>query len=276
MSVSDDYIFGTHTHEIGRLGQQHRLWSAVCSAHWQRAGFCPGHTLLDMGCGPGFAAADLAEFAGPKGRVIAVEPAQDYATYFREALDRRGPYLGARVDLRVQSAEQMELGTESLDGAYARWVFTFIADPRPVLDKVYAALKPGACLALMDYAGWASVAWGPRTETLATIRKGVLATYTDFGSDSEVGLKLPSGLVKAGFEMVEMKPLLRIARPQDALWHWPQDWFESFLPTVVAHGHLSEADIVAWRQEWQANAADPAGFFMTPAQVLIIAAKPNL
>lgn len=275
MSGSGDYIFGTQSSEIRRLGQQHRLWSDVCSAHWQRAGFRPGQALLDMGSGPGFAAADLAEFTGPTGQVIAVEPSEDYAGYAREALSRRDPHIGAPVDLRIQSAEQMDLHDESLDGAYARWVFTFIAKPRPVLDKLYAALKPGACLALMDYAGWASVAWGPRTATLATIRGGVLATYADFGSDSEVGLKLPAALVEAGFEVAEMTPLLRIARPHDALWRWPQDWFESFLPTVVAHGHLTEADVANWQREWRANAADPAGFFMTPAQVLITAVKPT-
>ena len=68
MSTERDYVLGTHDEEIERLGLQHRVWLPRASDAWRRAGFSVGHTLLDVGCGPGWATLDLAGIAGPTGR----------------------------------------------------------------------------------------------------------------------------------------------------------------------------------------------------------------
>ena len=67
-----EYVLGTNDAEIARLGLQHRLWYAYAYALWERAGIGPGMTVLDAGCGPGFATQDLAALVGPKGKIIAV------------------------------------------------------------------------------------------------------------------------------------------------------------------------------------------------------------
>src|SRR2546428_12890176 len=68
-----DYVLGTHDDEVARLGLQHRVWRPRALDAWRRAGFTAGQTLLDLGCGPGHATIDLAEIAGPTGRVIAID-----------------------------------------------------------------------------------------------------------------------------------------------------------------------------------------------------------
>ena len=68
-----DYVLGTHDDEIVRLGLQHRVWRARTHDAWRRAGFTIGQTLLDVGCGPGYASLDLAELVGPTGRVVAID-----------------------------------------------------------------------------------------------------------------------------------------------------------------------------------------------------------
>jgi ubiquinone/menaquinone biosynthesis C-methylase UbiE len=60
-----DYLLGTHDEEVERLGLQHRVWRPRASDAWRRAGFTTGQTLLDVGCGPGWATLDLAEIVGP-------------------------------------------------------------------------------------------------------------------------------------------------------------------------------------------------------------------
>src|SRR5258708_21651917 len=59
-----DYVLGTHDDEVARLGLQHRVWRARALDAWRRPGFTVGQTLLDIGCGPGLASADLAEIVG--------------------------------------------------------------------------------------------------------------------------------------------------------------------------------------------------------------------
>ncbi|HXU78754.1 MAG TPA: class I SAM-dependent methyltransferase, partial [Methylomirabilota bacterium] len=67
-----EYVLGTDGAELERLGLQHQLWLAQAASIWERAGFRRGHRILDVGCGPGFAALDLAERVGPRGRIVAV------------------------------------------------------------------------------------------------------------------------------------------------------------------------------------------------------------
>lgn len=254
---------------------QHRLWSDHSIAHLKRAGFRPGQTLLDLGCGPGFVTYDLAEFIGPEGTVIAVEREPKYAAFLRRALEQPLQRPRAPIDLRERSAEDPGLAPGSLDGAYARWVFTFLTDLPKVLGHLHRALRPGGALAIMDYFDWSGLAWGPRRQTLQDIRAGVSATFDDFGADGCVGQKLPAALTASGFELVEVRPIVHIVRPHDALWTWPEVWMRGFLPTVVAQGHLRQEVLDAWRVEWASNAKDPAGLFMTPPQVEIVARKPR-
>ena len=83
-TLQQDYVLGTHDDEIMRLGLQHRVWRARVLASWQAAEIGPRQTVLDVGCGPGYAALDLAELVGPSGAVIAI----DKSERFLDALGR--------------------------------------------------------------------------------------------------------------------------------------------------------------------------------------------
>ncbi|HTE44960.1 MAG TPA: methyltransferase domain-containing protein, partial [Gemmatimonadaceae bacterium] len=80
-----DYVLGTHDEEIARLGLQHSVWRPRALAAWQRAGFNVGQTIVDVGCGPGYATLDLAELVGATGHVVAI----DRSRRFLDALDAR-------------------------------------------------------------------------------------------------------------------------------------------------------------------------------------------
>jgi SAM-dependent methyltransferase len=71
MTKEHEYILGTDRDELRRLELQHEVWLADARAICTRAGFAPGHTLLDLGCGPGYASFELAHIVGPTGKIIA-------------------------------------------------------------------------------------------------------------------------------------------------------------------------------------------------------------
>jgi ubiquinone/menaquinone biosynthesis C-methylase UbiE len=73
MADANEYVLGTHDAELARLGLQHRLWSELTFACWNRCGIRPGSVVLDVGSGPGYTAFDLVPLVGPSGRVIAVD-----------------------------------------------------------------------------------------------------------------------------------------------------------------------------------------------------------
>src|SRR5207253_3360574 len=85
-----DYIFGTHDEELERLGLQHRVWRPRAADAWRRAGFNVGQSLLDIGCGPGYASLDLAEIVGPAGRVTSIDRSARFLAALRGSAGRRG------------------------------------------------------------------------------------------------------------------------------------------------------------------------------------------
>ena len=71
--ADEPYLLGTDAAEGRRLEAQHRVWASDTGDLWDRARFEPGTRLLDLGCGPGFAAIDLARRVGAGGGVLAVD-----------------------------------------------------------------------------------------------------------------------------------------------------------------------------------------------------------
>src|SRR5206468_8251332 len=90
MKSERDYILGTHDEELERLGLQHRVWRPRALDAWRRAGITAGQTVLDVGCGPGYAALDLAEIVGPSGRVVALDRSRRFLDALERSRDQRG------------------------------------------------------------------------------------------------------------------------------------------------------------------------------------------
>src|SRR5689334_5306555 len=126
MTTERSYVLGTHDEEIARLGLQHSVWRPRASAAWQRAGFTTGHTLVDLGCGPGFATLELASIVGPGGRVIGL----DRSRRFLDHLEARVRALGLdHVEAHELDLDEAELPAVRADGVWARWVYSFVRDP---------------------------------------------------------------------------------------------------------------------------------------------------
>ena len=85
-----DYVLGTEDEEVERLGLQHRVWRPRMLDGFARAGIGRGMTVIDVGCGPGYASLDLAEIVGPDGRVLALER----SARFLDVLVSRAARLG--------------------------------------------------------------------------------------------------------------------------------------------------------------------------------------
>lgn len=265
-------MLGTGDAELERLSHQHITWLENTAAHWSRAGFTLGHTILDLGCGPGFGTRDLARLVGSKGCVLAIDESQRFIDYIKH--NPTAPGAGT-IDARIGDARCLALDEHSIDGAYARWLFTFIDDLDAVVAGVTHALRPGGVFAIHDFLlHWPALVWGPNDRILPTIRDGLINTYRSRSAHNSVGCRLPAILVRHGLTLEDLCSSTRIARPGSPLWWWLESFLVEFLPRVVDMGFLSSKDIAAWRAEWSANAADPAGFFMTLPQIEIVARKP--
>ena len=264
------YLLGTDPEEGRRLEKQHRLWSAETHDLWARAGFCPGDRLLDLGCGPGFAALELAQRVGASGHVLAV----DESTRFIETLVRETERRGlAHLTARVQGVETLQLEPDSLDGAFARWLFCFLPDPAPVIERVAKGLRTGGRFAVWDYLNYHATKLYPPSPAFDRVLEAVFESWGRTGGDLNVGERLPELLAGAGFRVVDLVPILRFARPGTPLWEWPTGFFFGYVPRLVEAGLLTNAERRAFEADWHQREQNPWAFLSAPPMVGIIAEK---
>lgn len=271
-SEREPYLLGTDPEEGRRLAAQHRVWAAAARGLWDRAGFGSGARLLDLGCGPGFAAVELAERVGANGRVLAVDESARFVDALRREAARRGL---ARIEARVERAEALRLDPASLDGAFARWIFCFLPDPAPVVGRVAAGLRPGGRLVAWDYLHYRATALHPRSPAFDRVVAAVERSWRRAAGDLEVGGRLPALVEQSGCRVLDLVPIVRFARPGTALWDWPKRFFRGYVPRLVEAGLLTAADRRAFEAEWLERERSPGAFLTTPPMIGVVAEKEN-
>jgi SAM-dependent methyltransferase len=270
MTTDREYVLGTHDAEIQRLGLQHRVWRPHTTAAWQRAGFTAGQTLLDIGCGPGYAAVDLAEIVGPAGRVLGV----DRSRRFLDVLAARAKERG----LDWLEGHELDLDTEALpecvaDGAWSRWVYAFVREPEALLRKVAARLRPGGMMVLYEYVDYRAWRLSPRSEAFEAFVMEVMASWRDTGGEPDIALELPRWLESCGFDVLALRPILEAPRPADFFWQWPRAFVDTGLARLVELGRVDAARAQVMRQAFDTAERTPGSFCVTPTVLEIVARK---
>jgi SAM-dependent methyltransferase len=258
-----DYVLGTQDDEVRRLGIQHGVWRDRVLDAFRRGGIGSGQTVIDVGAGPGFVSADLAEIVGPSGRVIALER----APHFLETLRGRGL---ANVEAREQDVTQ-PFGITGADASWCRWLLSFVPEPATTVRHIAEALKTGAISVFHEYVAYETWRMMPPNPLHERFRSQVERSWRDSGGEPDVALWLPQWLAEAGFEIVESRMLADIITPADKKWQWPRSFMETGARRLHELGYV-EADEVGPMSRLLDD--PPAGAHMlTPVVAEIIARK---
>jgi SAM-dependent methyltransferase len=263
-----EYVLGTHERELERLGFQHRLWALPTTSLWDRAGFSRGMTLLDLGSGPGHAAVELAQIAGVDGGVVAVDLSRRFLDHLRGV---KPPPGAAPIRTLQGDAHRIDLDDASVDGAWARWVLCFTADPGAVVREVSRVLRPGGTFAILDYCHYRGFIVAPHSPAIERVIEATDASFRMHGGSGDVGLELPRMLADAGLEVTHFEPVVRLARPHSPLWQWPTTFFRGYTATLAELGLLGDDDVAAFHDAWNALSGNPHAYFFTPPMVGIVA-----
>jgi len=268
--MEKDYLLGTHDEEIERLGLQHRVWRPRTLDAWRRAGFTAGQTILDVGCGPGYAACDLAEIVGPRGRVVAVDRS-------RRFLDALGVFQTERRLTNIMSVEQdfddPKFPDVQADGAWTRWVFAFLRNPRELLTRVAARLKPGAPFVIFEYCVYQSWGLAPRLPEHEEFVKAVVESWRADGGEPDIGLQLPQWLGELNFEIKSLNPIVDVVSKTNYVWQWPAAFLDIGIKRLVDLKRLAPERGRAIREAFAEREAQPNSLMITPTVLEIIAVK---
>ncbi|MSR62832.1 MAG: methyltransferase domain-containing protein [Planctomycetes bacterium] len=263
----DEYILGTDALELERLRFQHQVWVRAAYELFERAQLGAGQTVLDLGCGPGFTTFELAHVVGPSGRVIA----RDISARFIATLRHECARLHLRhVEPSLGPVEELALDDGSLDAAYARWLFCWLADPAPALERVARALKPGGVLLLQEYVDWGALRMFPHGPAFARAVQAALASWKAGGATIDFAARAPELAPRFGFALEHFAPRARIGRVGSLEWRWIDTFFRIYLPKVVERGLLTQQEFEAWLSEWEQRAAAGATWVQTPTVADVI------
>lgn len=284
MTAAPSYVLGTSAGELERLGRQHQIWRDDTLAGWRQAGFGPGQRILDLGCGPGFAALDLAELVGTGGRVLAVDNAEPYLAHLQQqAEDRKMPQLATLTwDLNTGRAKPTGLMADAppplivpagWDGVWCRWVAMFLNDPEALVQLIAQALRPGGRLVLHEYVQWDTFALIPGGEAVARFVQCCIGHWQASGGDPHIGRRLPELLERHGLRLVQTRSLLACERGDGPKALWLQDFLQCYSPQLAAAGLWSPQDQQQLESELQ-PARRRSSLWVTPALVEMIWERP--
>jgi ubiquinone/menaquinone biosynthesis C-methylase UbiE len=265
-----EYVLGTDDDELVRLGFQHQLWLEQAARGWERGGFRPGDTLLDVGCGPGYVSFELSRLVGSLGHVIAVDVSQRFIDYLRAQIELR---RAGNITTRVGDVARLELAEASVDGAYARWVLCFVEEPEAVVRAVARALRPGKSFVVQDYFNYEAATIAPKDEIFDHIFRVVAESFRQRKGNPNVGSYVPAMMNRCGLEVTAIHSLIRIARPGTALWQWPETFFKNYLPVLLESGMISESEKQTFERKWQERSHDSGAFFCTPPMLEVVGVR---
>jgi SAM-dependent methyltransferase len=262
------YILGDSRNEAARLRAQASLWDPTAHALFDRVGVRHGWKILEVGPGQGSLHMELRRRAGVP--VDAVERSAAFADRLAKLTRRDG--LGAG---RVWRSDLLDaaLPRARYDLIFARWVFLFLPDPLAHVRTLVRALRPGGRIALEDYHR-ESLALIPRPPEWADFMAADRAFFASQGGDVSIGGALPALFRKAGLELSDLTPTVRVGRPGSAVWRWLSDYFLGVLDSYAAFPPFSPRAARSLRAHWTAAARDRRSLLIAPTLLDVVGRKP--
>ncbi|MDX2146464.1 MAG: methyltransferase domain-containing protein [Planctomycetota bacterium] len=262
--AANEYVLGTHDAELERLGFQARLWADAAHGAWRSAGLRLGHHALDVGCGPGFASLDMAQWVGSRGRVLGVDESERFVRFAEEqAAARRLPQAQHRVG-DVHNLDAVA-GAGSMDLCYARWVLCFVSRPREVVAAIARTLRPGGALVVHDYFNYEAMTTAPKREIYTKIVRATGDSWRARGGNPDVVGLLPAMCAEHGLRVEKLEAIQRIARPGESMWYWTSTWWRNYTPRLVEMGAITQAEHEQFHAEMDEIERTPGQFLVLPA-----------
>lgn len=239
MEKEQAYILGADAEELFRLGVQHQVWAEEAQHGWRLANFCAGQTILDLGCGPGYCTKELAFIAGEEGKVIGIDKSEKFIKF----LDGVAKQFGLNIEATHADFDTMKLQPASLDGMYCRWALAWIPNPKEILKKIAAALKPGGRMVIHEYYDWSLLQTEPKKEALTKAISMALKSFKDTDNEIDIGRHLSTMLPEIGMKVIGIRPMAKIATPENGVWQWPKTFFQSYFPRLVPQKYLTQEEV---------------------------------
>jgi SAM-dependent methyltransferase len=270
VTASTDYVLGTADPEIDRLRLQHCILRHAMLSAFGRAGISRDASVIDVGCGPGYATHDLAEIVGPQGHVLAIDRSSRFLDVLRHQLEQQRLTNVTVLESDLMSAHALE---QQYDFAWCRWVACFVESVDTLTNWLWASLRPGGRAVFYEYSDYASWRYAPPRPHLDSFVQEVMKSWRAAGGEPDVVPRLIPALQRAGFSVRSRVPQVFSVTPKDLMWHWPNSFVATNVHRLLELGRVSQAWATNVLQELDAVQADSSSVMITPLVIEIIAER---
>jgi ubiquinone/menaquinone biosynthesis C-methylase UbiE len=210
-----------------------------------------GERVLDVGSGPGFLVASLADAVGPEGAVQGLDPSAPMNALARERVADR-PW--ARID--DGDALDLPYPDGAFDAAVSTQVYEYVADIPRALSELRRVLRPGGRALVLD-TDWDSVVWHAADREL---QRRVLAAWEEHLVHPRLPRTLPGHLRRAGFRVTgrHLIPLFNASYEQDS---YSAQTMHTIARFVTGRQGLTRTDVDAWTADLRERGADDEYLF---------------
>jgi arsenite methyltransferase len=223
----------------------------------------PGERVVDVGSGPGYLLASMADAVGPGGAVHGVDPSPPMNTLARARADDRH-----WVEITEGDALTLPLPDRTVDVAVATQVYEYVADVPAALAELRRVLRPRGRILLLD-TDWDSVVWHVADRAR---HARVMAAWEEHLVHPRLPRTLAALARRAGFTVTgqHVIPLFNAELREDSYSANTMDLIAAFVP---GHQGLTADDARGWLADLRARAAE-GEYFFTMNRYCVLATAP--
>lgn len=164
-----------------------RLIAKVNASEWVTRYFehylADAQDILDVGCGPGIIAAEIAR-RKPEAHIVGLDSSAQRAQVAEQYLDSV-----PNGEFRLGLAQHIPAADDSFDFVYCRFMLEYLPDPQAAVAEMARVCRPGGTVVLQDLDG--QLLWHyPEDATLQEMIDTVVRSLAATGFDPLVGRKL--------------------------------------------------------------------------------------
>jgi SAM-dependent methyltransferase len=162
---------------------------------------------------------------------------------------------------------------KEVDAAWARWIFAFLPDPKPALEKLVGALKPGGALVIHEYIDYQTWRLAPRAPNFERFVDEVVANWRASGGEPDIARDLPAWLTEMGLKLESLKPYVDVVSRDDNVWRWPIGFFDIHIDRLLELNRITPETAKDMRDEFARVSEQPGTLMVTPLVLEIVARR---
>ncbi len=210
-----------------------------------------GESVLDIGCGPGLLAHDIAAGVGPAGRVCGIDASQAMLAMASKTC------VGQQwTEFRAADASQSPYPDNSFDAAVSTQVYEYVQDIPAALEELHRVLRPGGRALILDTDYGSLVIHTEDTTRMAR----VLAAWEEHFAHSNLPRTLSRQLRDVGFTM-RQRTAIPMFNPEFEDDTYGKGMLEMMARFVPGRKGVSQSEAEAWFAEFTLLGAEGRFFF---------------